>query len=122
MLAFGPVGWVLGGISIATGIATLAFGTNEVVAGITGTNYIQQWTGISDSTYNSLYLGLNIASGIATVGGRIGMKITGTVNHVGTTPGKRTPYLELDTLISQNWRIFAPVSKYCRIIVYYLNI
>ena len=45
------------------------FGANEIAIGITGTNYIQSWTGISDSIYNIIYAGLNILSMIGTITG-----------------------------------------------------
>ena len=49
----------------------MLFGANEVAAGITGTNYIQEWTGMSDELYNGLYMGLNIASALGTIGGNV---------------------------------------------------
>ncbi len=61
LLAFGPVGWIVGGALILIGAGTMAFRTNEIVAGATGTNYIQQWTGMSDELYNGLYIGLKAA-------------------------------------------------------------
>lgn len=45
----------------------MAFGANEMVATATGTNYIQQWTGISDTAYSWTYLGLNLASSIGQI-------------------------------------------------------
>lgn len=49
---------------------TVLFGANEIVAGVTGTNYIQQWTGMSDSTYIWTYAGLNLLSSIGQAAGR----------------------------------------------------
>ena len=48
------------------------------VAGATGTNYIQQWTGWNNDTYNGLYIGLNIASSIGSIVGNISMKFAST--------------------------------------------
>ena len=61
-------GWatVAGFGLIAIGAGTMAFGANEVVDAATGTNFIQNWTGMSDSAYAWSYLGLNIASSIGT--------------------------------------------------------
>ena len=64
-------GWAsLAGLGLfIVGGFTMAFGANEVVSATTGTNYIQKWTGISDSTYGAVYSGLNLASSIGqTVG------------------------------------------------------
>ena len=58
----------------------MAFGTNEIAQGITGHNYIQEWTGMSDSTYGYLYLGLNISSSIGTVAGRLGMRAFSSID------------------------------------------
>ena len=74
LLSFGPVGWIAGGALILIGAGTMAFGVNEIVAGATGTNYIQSWTGMSDGLYNGLYIGLNIASDIGTIAGNMYMK------------------------------------------------
>ena len=74
LLSFGPVGWIAGGALILIGAGTMAFGVNEIVAGATGTNYIQSWTGMSDKLYNGLYIGLNIASDIGTIAGNMYMK------------------------------------------------
>lgn len=42
----------------------MVFGANEIVSAATGTNYIQQWTGMSDTAYGWTYFGLNIASSV----------------------------------------------------------
>ena len=52
----------------------MIIGTNEIVDGITGTNYIQEWTGWSDDLYNGLYIGSNIVSSVGTIAGNIYMK------------------------------------------------
>ena len=70
MFGCGPVGWILGVISIGVGVATVAIGANEVVNGVTGVNYLREWTGMSQETYDALYLGLNIASTVCTIAGQ----------------------------------------------------
>ena len=67
LLAFGPVGWIAGVAVILIGAGSMSFGVNEIIAGATGTNYIQQWTGMSDELYNGLYIGLNVASTVGTI-------------------------------------------------------
>ena len=74
LLSFGPVGWIAGGVLILVGAGTIAFGINDIVAGISGTNYIQTWTGMTDSAYNGWEIGLNIASSIGTIAGNVYMK------------------------------------------------
>lgn len=61
-------GWaVVAGLGlIVIGAGTMAFGANEVVDAMTGTNYIQEWTGMSDTAYDWSYLELNLASSIGT--------------------------------------------------------
>ena len=71
LLAFGPVGMIAGGLLMLLGIGTASFGVNEIVDGITGTNYIQKWTGMSDGLYGGLYAGLNIASSIGSIAGNM---------------------------------------------------
>ena len=75
LLSFGPVGWIAGGALIIIGAGTIALGTNEIVDGITGTNYIQNWTGWDDTTYNSIYAGSNMVSALGSIAGNYGMKI-----------------------------------------------
>lgn len=68
----------------------MAFGVNEIAAGATGTNYIQEWTGMSDGVYTGLYMGLNIASSIGTMAGNIYMNYANVNimgNRIGTTKG-----------------------------------
>ena len=90
LLAFGPVGWIAGGALILIGAGTMAFGTNEIVAGATGTNYIQQWTGMSDG----LYIGLNISSSLGSIAGNIGMKFASNriLNNIIKDPSQITNY------------------------------
>ena len=49
----------------------MAFGTNEVVDAMIGTNYIQKWTGMIDSAYAWSYLGLNFASSVGQAAGNM---------------------------------------------------
>ena len=70
LLGLGPFGWIAGGMLIAIGAGTMAFGANEIAYGITGTNFIQEWTGMSELMYSGLYLGLNIGSAIGQIAGR----------------------------------------------------
>ena len=78
LMAFGPWGIALGIVLIIIGAATAVFGTNEIVDGFTGTNYIQNWTGMSDGLYNGLYVGLNIASTVGAIVGNFAMKYVST--------------------------------------------
>ena len=90
LFSYGFAGVMAGGVMVLVGAGTMAFGANEVIAGITGTNYIQEWTGMSDSLYSGLYLGMNIASSIGTIAGRLGMQATSTFD--GHVVGKAKPY------------------------------
>ena len=67
----GPWGIVAGAALMLVGGATIAFGVNEIVDGVTGTNYIQGWTGWSDDLYSGLYMGLNVASTVGTIAGNM---------------------------------------------------
>ena len=90
LLSFGPIGWMAGIALILIGAGTMAFGVNEIAAGATGTNYIQEWTGMSDGVYTGLYMGLNIASSIGTMAGNIYMNYANVNimgNRIGTTKG-----------------------------------
>ena len=61
---------LIGGIALMlVGGATMAFGANEIVAAATGTNYIQQWTGMSDTAYGWTYFGLNLLSSVGQIAG-----------------------------------------------------
>ena len=69
LLGLGVPG-IIGGIGLMlVGGATMAFGANEIVAATTGTNYIQQWTGMSDTAYGWIYFGLNLTSSIGQMVG-----------------------------------------------------
>ena len=70
LFACGPVGWIAGTICIAVGAATAAIGVNEMVAGATGTNYLREWTGMSQSQYELLYTALNTAATVCTIAGQ----------------------------------------------------
>jgi RHS repeat-associated protein len=97
LLAFGPVGWIAGGLLILIGVGTVAFGVNNIVAGVSGTNYIQSWTGISDGVYLGVNLSLNIASIVGTIAGNAYMNyadVSGNVN-----PGREgKPFSRYSTL------------------------
>lgn len=63
---------LIGGIALMlVGGATMVFGANEIVSAATGTNYIQQWTGMSDTAYGWTYLGLNLASSVGQIAGNV---------------------------------------------------
>jgi len=70
LLSLGGWASLVGLALMAVGGATMAFGANEMVGSVTGTNYIQQWTGMSDTEYGWTYLGLNIASSVGQIAGR----------------------------------------------------
>ncbi len=100
LLSFGPVGWIAGGALILIGAGTVVFGANEIVAGSTGTNYLQQWTSISDGLYNGAYTGLNIASTIGTIAGNAYMKYANVTGNKARTKGKPfSRYLLLMTMV-----------------------
>ncbi|MDR2822211.1 MAG: hypothetical protein LBV58_01485 [Acholeplasmatales bacterium] len=70
ILGLGQIG-LIGGIGLmAIGGATMAFGVNEIASSVTGNNYIQQLTGMSDSAYGWTYIGLNVASSVGQIAGR----------------------------------------------------
>ena len=69
LLAFGPVGWVIGGIAIVAGVASIAFGTAEMQEHFTGSNWIKETTGWNNSLYNGLYFASNIVASLASLGG-----------------------------------------------------
>ena len=73
---------------MVVGSLTIAFGANEIVDGITGTNYIQEWTGWSDDLYNGVNIGLNVASTVGSIAGNIGMKIASNniLNNIVKNP------------------------------------
>ncbi|MCL1886052.1 MAG: hypothetical protein FWF98_04795 [Dehalococcoidia bacterium] len=76
--SYGLPGQIAGTALILIGGATMALGTNEMAGAITGKNYIQEWTGMSDTAYGLSYLGLNLASGASSFGGRMYMRHAGT--------------------------------------------
>ena len=68
LLAYGPVGWILGGMAIALGVINIAFGTAELQQHFTGSNWIND-IGVTDGLYAGLYIGSSIASAIISIGG-----------------------------------------------------
>ena len=107
LLSFGPVGWIAGGALILIGAGTMAFGVNEIVAGATGTNYIQSWTGMSDGLYNGLYIGLNIASDIGTIAGNMYMKYANVTGNKAGIKGKPfSRYSTIDEAGVKQYRFF----------------
>ncbi len=94
LCAFGPWGIAAGVVLIAVGGLTMAFGANEIVEGLGGPNYIQEWTGLSDGAYNGIYTGLNIASSVGTIAGNIGMTIASNnvLNGIVKTPENAQNY------------------------------
>lgn len=69
ILGLGIPGLIGGSVLMIVGATAMAFGVNEVVAAATDTNYIQQWTGMSDTAYGWTYFGLNLASSIGQIAG-----------------------------------------------------
>ena len=69
ILGLGVPGLIGGVVLMGIGAATVAFGANEVVSAATGINYIQQWTGMSDTAYGWTYFGLNLASSVGQIAG-----------------------------------------------------
>jgi RHS repeat-associated protein len=90
LLSFGVPGIIAGIGMMLLGGVTMAFGANEIVSAVSGTNYIQEWTGMSDSAYGWTYLGLNVASSVGTSLGRWGMRLKATSIYNNT--GKIKPY------------------------------
>ena len=108
LLSFGPVGWIAGGVLMVVGVGAIAWGANEIVAGATGTNYIQSFTGMSDELYNGIYIGLNIASAIGTISGNVYMKyasVSGTSNP-GRTGKPFSRHSLLDNKGLKQYRFF----------------
>ena len=91
LLSFGVPGIIAGIGMMLLGGVTMAFGANEIVSAVSGTNYIQEWTGMSDSAYGWTYLGLNVASSVGTSLGRWGMRIAATTN-LRSSPSTAKPY------------------------------
>ena len=92
LLSFGWVGTILGISMIAIGGFTALFGANEVVSGITGTNFVRDWMG--EDLYDGIYFGLNIASSIGTIAANIGMRIASNniLNGILENPEKINKY------------------------------
>ena len=90
LLSFGTPGIIAGIGLMLVGGATMAFGANEIVSAFSGTNYIQEWTGMSDSAYGWTYFGLNVASSVGTSAGRWGMRVTAT--NIYNNTGEIKPY------------------------------
>ena len=68
LLAYGPVGWVLGGAAIVLVAVNIAFGTAELQQHFTGNNWIND-IGITGGLYTGLYVGSSIASSVVSIGG-----------------------------------------------------
>ena len=90
LLSFGTPGVIAGICMMVVGGVTMAFGANEIIAAISGTNCIQTLFGMSDSAYGWTYFGLNVASSIGTSVGRWGMRIKATSIYNNT--GEIKPY------------------------------
>ena len=88
LLSFGTPGIIAGIGLMLVGGATMAFGANEIVSAFSGTNYIQEWTGMSDSAYGWTYAGLNLVSSIGQAFGEV-YRLHSTrqirLSHDGTT-------------------------------------
>ena len=80
-----PVLNVLGVISIVVGAATVAAGLNQVVCGAIGTNVMKEVFRMSDSVYEAVYLGLNIASMVCAITGQIAIGLKGVQCFIGGT-------------------------------------
>lgn len=87
LLSFGPVGWLAGGALILVGSATVVMGANEIAEGFTGTNYIQECTGMNDETYDYLYYGLNTVSSVGTIAGNAYMR--NNPRYPGNNPNRK---------------------------------
>lgn len=108
LLSFGPVGWIAGGLLIAVGVGAIIWGVNEVVAGATGTNYIQAFTGMSEELYNGIYIGLNIASAIGTISGNVYMKYASVsgISNPGRAGRPFSRYSLIDNKGLKQYRFF----------------
>ena len=80
-----PVLNVIAVISIAIGVTTVALGINQVISGVTGTNVIKEAFRMSDSVYEAVYLGLNIASMVCAITGQIAIGLKGVQCFIGGT-------------------------------------
>ena len=107
LLGFGPIGWIAGGALLLIGAGTIAFGINEIVAGATGVNYIQSWTGMNDGLYSGFHIGLNIVSGIGTIAGNMYMNYANvTGNKAGITGKPFSRYSVIDDAGVKQYRFF----------------
>ena len=61
--------FVIGIVCMLVGAATIAMGVHEVINGATGVNYMREWTGMSQTDYERLYLFLNISSSVCVIVG-----------------------------------------------------
>lgn len=76
---------VLGVISIVVGVATVAAGVNQVVCGAIGVNVMKETFHMSDSVYEAVYLGLNVASMVCAITGQIAIGLKGVQCFIGGT-------------------------------------
>ncbi len=107
LLSFGPVGWIAGGALILIGAGTMAFGVNEIVAGATGTNYIQSWSGMSDVLYEGLYIGFESAAFIGTIAGGIYMSYANVTGGKAELHGKAfSRHSTMDDLGVKQYRFY----------------
>lgn len=98
LFAFGPVGWIIGGIAIVAGAASIAFGTAEIQQHFTGNNWIMDTTDMSSGLYNGLYIGANIVSSLATIGGNAyrSSRISYGAGQAGKTGNAYSRYYQMD--------------------------
>lgn len=79
LLAYGPVGWVLGGIAIASGLLSIAFGTAELQEHFTNKNWMKD-ADLSDGWYTGLMIGNAIVSAAVSFVG---------VKYINSNAGKK---------------------------------
>ena len=70
LFAFGPIGWMIGGIGIIAGLASIAFGTAEIQESTGYGNWIKD-IGVTKELYSNLYVGSNIISSLVTIFGNV---------------------------------------------------
>ncbi|MDE6013938.1 MAG: hypothetical protein K2G50_03210, partial [Anaeroplasmataceae bacterium] len=92
LFSFGAIGCIAGVVLGAIGIATMIVGANDIVTGFTGTNYLQKWTGMGDTAYNWTNFGLNLASALGTIAGRLGMRSAATTHQENPKIDHQKPY------------------------------
>ena len=71
LLAFGPIGWIVGGALILIGTATMIWGGTEIYNAVSGDNFT---FGMSQTAWNWTGLGLNMASAFGSIGGNVWMR------------------------------------------------